>query len=231
MASQHAERERERERERHKILGFALKCDIKHYFETVDHEVLLSILRKRIKDEELLWLIKMILENHKTPILGKGMPLGNLTSQFLANVYLSELDNYVKHDLKAKYYLRYVDDFVILEKNKELLEQYKTKIDDFLKQELKLELHPAKSRIIPIQNGVTLLGFRIFYHHRLLKKSNQNRIQRRLAKFRVEFKRGEITKEKILLSMAGWNGYAKMGNTFGLRKQVWMEAKKIISER
>ncbi len=152
------------------------------------------------------------------------MPLGNLTSQFLANVYLSELDNFVKHELKTKYYLRYVDDFVILEKNHELLERYNVHIEAFLKQKLKLELHMAKSRIIPPSSGITFLGFRCFYHYRLLKKSNQNRIHRRLAKFREKFKRGEITKQKILLSMAGWDGYAKMGNTYKLRWQVWQDA-------
>ena len=218
-----------RERDKNPNFGFALKCDIKHYFETVDHVVLFSILRKRIKDEELLWLIRVILENHRTPTPGKGMPLGNLTSQFLANVYLSELDNFAKHKLKAKYYLRHVDDFVLLGKNKELLEQYRVLMDAFLKQNLKLELHPDKSRVVPLRCGLTLLGFRIFHHYRLLKKSNRNRIYKRLAKFREKFKRGEITKEKILLSMAGWDGYAKMGNTFRLRERVWADARTIIA--
>ncbi len=226
MASPHAERERES----HKITGFALKCDIKHYFETVDHEVSLSILRKRIKDDELLWLIKVILNNHKTPMPGKGMPLGNLTSQFLANVYLSELDYFVKHRLRAKYYLRYVDDFVILGKNRALLEQYKARIEDFLKRELKLELHPDKSRIVPLRSGITLLGFRVFYHYRLLKKSNQNRIFKRLEKFGMKFKRGEIKMEKILLSMAGWEGYAKMANTYKLRMKVRREIECMLGE-
>jgi len=218
----------QRERESNSIPGFALKCDIRHYFETVDHEVLLSILGRRIKDDELLWLTRTILENHKTDTLGKGMPLGNLTSQFLANVYLSELDYFVKHELKAKYYLRYVDDFVILERNRTLLEVYKEKIDCFVQQELKLELHPEKSRIIPIQRGITLLGFRAFFHYRLLKKSNQLRIWKRLWRFRERLSSGEITVKHILLSMAGWEGYAKMANTYNLRKRVWKKADEII---
>jgi len=193
--------------------------------------VLLSILRKRINDEDLMRLISLILANHKTSTPGKGMPLGNLTSQFFANVYLAELDNFVKHELKAKYYIRYVDDFVILHRSKEQLADWQRKIILFLSEKLKIELHPDKTKIIPLHKGVSLVGFRIFHACRLLKKSNQNRIQRRLAKFREKFNRGEITKEKILLSIAGWNGYAKMGNTFSLRKQVWAEAKRIISER
>src|SRR3989344_6812212 len=93
-----------------------------------------------------------------------GMPIGNLTSQFFANVYLNELDHFVKHKLKAKYYIRYVDDFVILHKNKEILENYKKEIDNFLKT-IKLELHPDKSKIITIVKGFSLLGYRVFYHH------------------------------------------------------------------
>ena len=218
----------ERERERESISGFALKCDIRHYFETVDHGTLLSILGRRIKDDELLWLIRVILENHKTDTPGNGMPLGNLTSQFLANVYLSELDYFVKHELKAKYYLRYVDDFVILERNKEPLEQYKTRIEVFLKQELKLELHPEKSKIIPIQGGITLLGFRVFLRYRLLKRSNQSRIWKRLRRFGKRLGSGETTKKHVLLSMAGWEGYAKMANTYNLRKRVWNEVNSMV---
>ncbi len=103
------------------VVGYALKADVKHYFDSVDHEVLLSILSRRIRDENVLWLAGVILANHKTQAAGKGMPLGNLTSQFFANVYLNELDCFVKHELKARYYLRYVDDFVILETNEALL--------------------------------------------------------------------------------------------------------------
>ena len=164
---------------------------------------MLSILRRRIKDEELLRLIGLILANHKTRTSGKGMPLGNLTSQFFANIYLSELDYFVKHGLKAKYYIRYVDDFVILERNRALLEAYMERIDCFLKQELKLELHPEKSKIILLQGGVTLLGFRVFFHYRLLKRSNQLRVWKRLRRFRERLDRGETTKKHVLLSMAG----------------------------
>ncbi len=213
---------------RNNVIGCVFKADIKHYFDTVDHEVLLSILCKRINDKELLDLIRVILENHKGQVAGKGMPLGNLTSQFFANVYLAELDNFVKHDLKAKYYIRYVDDFVILERNKALLEQYKERIESFLKQELKLELHPEKSKIIPLQGGITLLGFRVFLHYRLLKRSNQSRIWKRLRRFGEKLGRGETTKKHVLLSMAGWEGYAKMANTYNLRKRIRNEVNSMV---
>ena len=98
------------------------------------------------------------------------MPLGNLTSQFFANIYLNELDKFVKHKLKAKYYLRYVDDFVILHSSKTHLKIWKNKINNFLNEKLKLELHPEKSRIIPLSKGIDFVGFRNFYYYKLLRK-------------------------------------------------------------
>ena len=105
-----------------KIKIFCLKADIKHYFQEINHEILLKIIERKIKDERVILLIKRILDNNVSGNpSGKGMPLGNLTSQFFANVYLNELDYFVKHELKVKYYIRYVDDFVILHSSKEYL--------------------------------------------------------------------------------------------------------------
>ncbi|MEK6947299.1 MAG: reverse transcriptase/maturase family protein [Nanoarchaeota archaeon] len=117
---------------------YVLKADIKSYFERVNHEILLNTIRKKIKDERIIWLITIILQNHRTSPIGGGrngigMPLGNLTSQFFANIYLDELDQFVKHELKSKYYIRYVDDFIILHHSKNVLAEYKTKINEFLK--------------------------------------------------------------------------------------------------
>ncbi len=162
------------------IVSYALKADIKHYFDTVDLEILMKIIGKKIKEDKTLQLIKTILDNHDFSVKGKGMPLGNLTSQFFANVYLSELDYYVKHNLRAKYYMRYVDDFIILHRSKEKLLLYKWLINNFLKQRLKLELHPDKSKIIPLHNGVNFLGFREFYCYKLPRKSNLRKFERRL---------------------------------------------------
>ena len=104
------------------VKGYCLKADIKHYFDNVNHEILLGIIEKKIQDKDVLGLIEKILKNFDTPHSGKGMPLGNLTSQFFANIYLNELDYFVKHTLKAKYYLRYVDDFVLLDASYENLQ-------------------------------------------------------------------------------------------------------------
>jgi len=144
------------------------------------------------------------------------MPLGNLTSQFFANVYLHELDYFIKHKLKAKYYIRYVDDFVILHKNKEQLELWKEEIEKFLKEKLKLELHKDKSKIVSLSKGVDFVGFRNFYYHKLLRKRNIKNI---LFKIQL-YKKGEISKEKMLEIFQGFNAYAKWADSYMVRKEV-----------
>jgi len=144
------------------------------------------------------------------------MPLGNLTSQFFANVYLNELDQYVKHVLKAKYYIRYVDDFVILHSSNEQLKEWKNLIANFLNRELKLELHPQKSKIIPLSKGVDFVGFRCFWHYKLLRKRNIRKI---LLKVK-EYKNEQISKEKMLESFQGWNAYALWADSYKLRRCI-----------
>lgn len=184
------------------------------------HQILLEILQRRIRDPHVLWLIRLILKHHKTSVPGKGMPLGNLTSQFFANVYLGELDRFVKHTLKAKYYLRYVDDFVILHRDKGQLERWKEAIVAFLHERLELELHPEKSGIIPAREGITLLGFRVFYHYKLLKKSNARRIWKRLEKFKRLYEKGEINRKEVVQSLEGWLAYAGFADSYNLRRRV-----------
>ena len=156
--------------------------------------MLLQIISRRIKDDKVVWLIKKIVDNH---LSCNGMPIGNLTSQFFANVYLNELDYFVKHELRAKYYIRYVDDFVILDGSKEKLESYKCQIQYFLKT-IKLELHPEKSKIIPLSAGIKFLGFRIFYKYKLPKKSNMRIIKNRIDHFIDMRNKNSINKQKFL---------------------------------
>ena len=144
------------------------------------------------------------------------MPLGNLTSQFFANVYLNELDKFVKHKLRAKYYLRYVDDFVILHNSREQLEIWKDKIDRFLRQELKLELHPDKSRIIPLSKGIDFVGFRNFYYFRLLRKRSISKMRHKINLFY----KGIYDREKFEEIYQGWQAYAKWANTHRLRQDL-----------
>lgn len=199
---------------------YILKADIKKYFENVDHNILINIIRKKIKDPTLLWLIKMILANNVGIEREKGMPLGNLTSQFFANVYLNELDYFVKNRLKAKYYIRYVDDLVILDNDKAELEGWMSEISKFLKEKLSVQLHPEKSKIIRLRRGVDFLGFRIFYYHKLLRKANMRKMQRRLENFRSLYLEKKMDYDEIYNSFHGWFAYAKRANTYGLRRNI-----------
>jgi RNA-directed DNA polymerase len=195
--------------------GCCLKANIRHYFLEVNHNILLNIIKRKIKDEKVINLIKKILDNGKVKQC-IGMPLGNLTSQFFANVYLNELDYYVKHQLRAKYYIRYVDDFIILHSSKKQLEEWKNKINNFLNNNLKLQLHPEKSKIIPLSRGVDFVGFRNFYYFRLLRKRN---IRKMKSKINL-YKNNQITKNKIIKIYQGWQAYAIWANTHNLREEM-----------
>ncbi len=209
------------------VCGYVLKADIRHYFDTVDHGTLLDILSKRIHDKKVMYLIKKILANHKTTQQGKGMPLGNLTSQFFANVYLNELDYFVKHSLKAKYYLRYVDDFVIFHESPKVLEEYKEQINCFLREKLQLELHPDKSKIKPLAKGLDFVGYRIFYYFTLLRKRNINKIYLKLQEVEELYKNGLISTETIDATINGWFGYMKGSNTFKLQQKILKSANEL----
>lgn len=204
---------------------FILKADVKHYFQEVNHEILLKIIKKKIKDKKVLWLIQTLLTNHprereRENEKPKGMPLGNLTSQFFANVYLDKLDQFVKHKLRVKYYIRYVDDFVILHKSKKKLREYKTEIEGFLQKTLALQLHPDKSRILPLHQGTEFLGLKIFPYHKLLKKKNWRKFRKRFQLLCLRYDTGLVDYDKIYDFLEGWCAYAKRANTYRLRKLI-----------
>lgn len=207
-----------------------LKVDIKKYFETVNHNILLSIIKKKIKDKKVIWLVKKIINNRvggeSTSNYKKSMPLGNLTSQFFANIYLNELDQYIKHNLKTKYYIRYVDDFVIVHSDKSILENLKSEINQFLKQVLDIELHPDKSKIILIGNRLTFLGFRMFYHHKLLKKSNLRNMKAKFKFLEKCYEKGKIDYDVIYDFLEGWLAYAEHAETYKLRKKILADSEK-----
>ena len=148
--------------------------------------------------------------------------MGNLTSQFFANVYLNELDQFVKHKLKAKYYIRYVDDFVILNNNRQTLAECKESINNFLKV-INLELHKDKSKIIPLSEGISLLGYRVFCRHKLLRKSNLKKFKRNISEKINEAKNNALPYDSLLGSIQGWLGYAIWANTYKLRKNLIKE--------
>ena len=202
------------------IKGYCLKVDIKHYFQTVDCEILLSIIKKKITCQDTINLIEIILkrtsESREREINIMGMPLGNLTSQFLANVYLNELDQFIKHQLKCKYYIRYVDDFVILHESKEQLAIWKEKISIFLKGKLKLELHQDKSKIISLSKGIDFVGFRNFWKYKLLRRRNIRNMQSKIDLY----KKGEISFTRVHDSHKGWQAYAKWANCHNLNNKI-----------
>jgi RNA-directed DNA polymerase len=198
------------------VRGYCLKADIRHYFQEVDHRILVKIIGKKIRDEKIIWLIGQILGNHRSKTEGKGMPLGNLTSQFFANVYLNELDYFIKHGLKAKYYARYVDDFVILHGSKPQLEVWKGQINAFLKEELGLELHTEKSRVVPLSVGVDFVGYRNFYHFRLVRRRSIRKMKAKVSRF-ID---GEISYGKLAESFHGWCAYAKWAGSYTKREEL-----------
>ena len=158
---------------------WALKCDIKKFFASVDQDILSKILERRIPDIDILRLIKRVTESFSSTAPGKGLPLGNLTSQLLVNVYMNEFDQFVKHKLKVKHYIRYADDFVVLSRDRAWLESLLPRIENFLRDELKLTLHPDKVSISTIASGIDFLGWVHFPDHRVLRTTTKHRMFRR----------------------------------------------------
>lgn len=157
-----------------------LKCDIRKFFASIDQDILLKILEQKIEDKDILDLLKNIIQSFNSGASGKGLPLGNLTSQLLVNIYMNEFDQHVKHDLKQKYYIRYADDFVFIHHDKKYLENILFNINIFLKENLALDLHPDKVFIKTIWSGVDFLGWVHFAGHRVLRTSTKRRMLRNI---------------------------------------------------
>jgi len=172
---------------------WVLKCDIRKFFASIDHEVLKNVLAKHISDEDVLCLLEKVVESFNTKNCSNsllncsvGLPLGNLTSQLLVNIYMNEFDHFMKRELRAKYYIRYADDFVILADNKVCLEEFIPKMNNFLKQKLKLNLHPNKVFIKTFSSGVDFLGWVHFPHHRVLRTTTKRRMLKKLEKLKID---------------------------------------------
>jgi len=164
---------------------WVLKCDIKRFFDSVEPEILIEILRQNIQDQEILNLIISIVYSFETRS-GKGLPLGNLTSQLLVNIYMNEFDQHVKHKLKVKYYIRYADDFVFLSNNKKYLQDILKEVELFLKNKLQLNLHPKKVSIETFSSGVDFLGWAHFPSHRTLRTVTKKRMFKKLEQAQKE---------------------------------------------
>lgn len=172
------------ESQNHTRTVWVLKCDIRKFFATINHQVLMNILKRYIPDQDIIWLLERIISSFNvTP--GVGLPLGNLTSQLLVNVYVNEFDQFMKHRMKAKYYIRYADDFIILSSDKSWLEELLPKIGDYLTENLKLELHPDKVSLNTMSSGIDFLGWVHFSDHRILRSVTKRRMLKRIKKREV----------------------------------------------
>lgn len=191
----------------HKTL-WILKCDIKKFFASIDQEILIKILEKHIADKNIIYLLSEIIGSFHSTKIGTGLPLGNLTSQLLVNIYMNEFDWWIKHTMKARYYIRYADDFLILSRDKDFLLDLTPKIADFLEEELKLTLHPNKLFVKTLSSGVDFLGWINFPDYRVLRTSTKRRVLKALNE-----------SEKID-SLISYVGFLKHGNEFGLKKKI-----------
>ena len=203
--------------------SFCFHGDIKQYFPSISHRIIKNILRVKIRDENALWLLEEIIDSAKalpSDSAGVGLPIGNLTSQFFANLYLNELDYFVKFDLKMRYYLRYMDDFLIFNNDKKEMFGIKKKIRVFLKDILELRLHEDKSQIYPVCGGIKFLGFRLFPGYRRLASDNVRRFRKRLNRFSSLFSDGKITAAKVKDSLRCWVAHSKYADTAVLRKAI-----------
>lgn len=215
---------------------YYLKLDISKYFYRVDHRILMNILRKKIEDKDLLGLLDRIVNCEHTAfglpaftdpadcpkedrLLDTGMPIGNLSSQLFANIYLNELDQYTKQELRLHYYIRYMDDIIILHQDKRYLHEVKDEIEAFLWDSLRLNLN-KKTAIRPISQGVEFVGFRMFATHRKLKKASVKKMKSRLKYVRAAFERGEIDAESLRATEASYLGVMKHFNSHGLRRAL-----------
>lgn len=160
--------------------AFTLKCDIRKFFDSIDHEILLNLIKRKCSYPFLLNLISKIISSFEISP-GKGLPLGNVTSQIFANIYMNELDQFAKHVLKAEYYIRYCDDFVIIDESKDKLESYISQLPIFLHNKLSLHLHPRKISIRKISQGIDFLGYVSLPHYRVLRTRTKRRMFKRIS--------------------------------------------------
>lgn len=185
-----------------------LKCDIKKFFASIDHKILIEILSKYISDKNIIWLLIQIVNSFHTTEQGKGLPLGNLTSQLLVNIYMNEFDQFVKHIIKSKYYIRYADDFVFMDSDRKKLTSVLLKIDIFLSSQLKLRLHPNKVFIKTYASGIDFLGWVHFPYRKILRTTSKRRM----------FSKLKINQSKETIQ--SYIGLISHGNTYKIRGEI-----------
>lgn len=213
--------------------AYALKCDIKRFFDSVDHGVLLRLIRAKISDERFFRLIRHIIMSFAVPVdnfeqrervrrefYNIGLPIGNVTSQIFANIYLNELDQYVKHALKVRHYFRYADDFLIIHRDPVYLRQLLLAIQVFLADRLCLQLHPRKVEIRKFSHGIDFLGYVLLPHHHVLRTKTKRRMFKKLTFKQELLAAGVIELEQFHQSVQSYRGLVKHVNGYGLDQMV-----------
>jgi len=203
---------------------FVLKCDISKFFASIDHQRLIGIIGKKIRDDRTMCLIKEIISsfnsNQSDSFNKKGLPIGNLTSQLFANIYLNEFDQFVKHKLNANYYIRYTDDFIIIADNRLFLENIVISVQLFLIKNLFLKLHPDKIIIRKINQGIDFLGYVVLPYYILVRTKTKQRIFRKIREKIKECKEGRISNQAIKQSLQSYLGVLSHANAYEIEQNL-----------
>lgn len=197
---------------------YILKMDIAKYFQNINKNKLYSILQRKIKDKKVLWLTKQIIYSGKEE---KGIPIGNYTSQIFANIYLNEIDQYIKHKLKIKYYYRYMDDSVLMVKTKKEAKDTLEKIQKYLKEELDLELN-SKTQIFKNKQGVNFCGYKINEYRMKIRDKGKRKLKKKIKKLKHEIKQGNMTSKEAKRYLVGHIGYIKYANVYNLTNKLFL---------
>ncbi len=196
---------------------YILKMDIKKFFQNINKDILLNILLRKIKDSKLIWLTKEIIYSSEGK---KGLPIGNYTSQIFANIYLNEVDQYIKHKLKVKYYFRYMDDSIILIKTKKEAKKLLYKIEEYLNKNLQLELN-EKTQIFKNKQGVNFCGYKINEYRLKIRDKGKKKLKKKVKKLKNKIKQGEINSKEARKYIAGHIGYVKIANVNNLLNKLF----------
>lgn len=195
---------------------WVLKLDIKKFFASVNHQILIQILSKKISDRDFLNLLQKIIKSFPE----KGIPIGNLTSQHFANIYLNTLDEFITKKLGIPYYIRYADDFIILSQDRNYLLNLIPAIKNFLESELNLTLHPQKIILRKFRSGVDFLGYVVFSDHILPRTKTKRRLFKKIKERIDEYKQGQISEEKLKATINSYLGYLNHANSYQLKKNL-----------
>ena len=194
---------------------YILKCDIAGYFYNINRTILYNIMKRKIRDVKLLRFTKKIIFDEDG---NKGIPIGNYTSQFFANIYLNELDHFVKEKLQVRFYLRYMDDFILLCKNKEEAKNYMDILEKFCYEKLDLEFN-KKSKYYPSRLGVDFCGYITYETHRKVRKRSKMAMRKKIKKWNKKYQEGVLDMEKVLQSWNSWLGHISHANTYHLMEK------------